>query len=139
MKNSLFRKDYNFGIKAEDLLLQKFCDTFGNVQKSKQETTPYDYLGENIYIELKTRRNTKDKYDTTMIGKNKIDWASSIIKEKPETKIYFAFNFLDGLYYWEYKERNLCDLTFANGGRWDRGIAEIKEYCYIPVNKLIFI
>ena len=139
MKPELFRKDYDFGIKAENLLLQKFCDTFGKVEKSTNKSTPYDYEGENLFIELKTRRNTKDKYDTTMIGKNKIDWACDMIRKIPETKVYFCFCFTDGVYYWEYKERNLEDLSFANGGRYDRGRPEIKEYCFIQVNKLICI
>jgi hypothetical protein len=74
-----------------------------------------------------------------MIGKNKLDWAESVMKEKPETKIYFAFNFTDGVYYWEYKSDDLFDITFKQGGRWDRGKAEVKEYAYIPVKKLISI
>jgi len=62
-----------------------------------------------------------------------------VIKEKPETKIYFAFNFTDGVFYWEYKSDDLNDITIKSGGRWDRGKPEIKDYAYIPVKKLISI
>ena len=139
MNISLFKKDYALGMDAEDKLLQVFCDKFGEVERTTKKSTPYDYLGDNVYIELKTRRNTKNQFYTTMIGKNKLDWASSVMNEKPETKIYFAFNFTDGVYYWEYKSDDLFDITFKQGGRWDRGKAEVKEYAYIPVKKLISI
>ena len=139
MNISLFKKDYALGMEAEDKLLQVFCDKFGEVERTTKKSTPYDYLGDNVYIELKTRRNTKNQFYTTMIVKNKLDWASSVMNEKPETKIYFAFNFTDGVYYWEYKSDDLFDITFKQGGRWDRGKAEVKEYAYIPVKKLISI
>jgi hypothetical protein len=139
MNISLFKKDYALGMKAEDDLLKIFCDKFGEVERTTKKSTPYDYLGSNVYIELKTRRNIKNQYPTTMVGKNKLDWASGVIKTNPETKIYFCFNFTDGVYYWEYTADNLLDITFREGGRWDRGKPEIKTYAYIPVNKLISI
>ena len=51
----------------------------------------FSYYNTNLYIELKSRRNTYSKFDTTIIGSNKIDYAKSLNK-----KVIFVFNFIYG-------------------------------------------
>lgn len=86
------------------------------------------------YYEVKSRNNNYNKYPTTMVGYNKIEYANKL--DKP---VYFIFNFLDGIYYYEYEIHKLDELEIKIGGRCDRGKYEYKKYCYIPINKLIKI
>ena len=53
-----------------------------------------DFYNDDIYIELKLRRNTYQKYNSTIIGSNKINYLKTLNK-----KCYFVFCYLDGLYY----------------------------------------
>jgi Holliday junction resolvase-like predicted endonuclease len=53
-----------------------------------------DTSGTRYHIELKTRRNTHDKYATTMIGANKLEKAEKLFKEKGE-RTFFYFQFTD--------------------------------------------
>lgn len=96
---------------------------------------PFDFRTKNkkIFIELKTRNNTKDKYPTTMVSQSKVN----IAKEYPKKTFIFCFKFTDGLYY-IYYDKDLFD-TFetSQGGRTDRGRDEFNTYCFIPVHKLL--
>lgn len=95
------------------------------------EKTPdnfvFDYKNDTTYYEVKSRNCTVHKYPTTMVGKNKIDFAN----EMPDKTFYFVFCFTDGDYIYKYDRSNR--LFFELGGRKDRGYNEYKEYCYIPV------
>ena len=81
-------------------------------------------------IELKSRRNTYSKFDTTIIGKNKIDYAKSLNK-----KVIFVFNFIDGLYYIEYsplfESFDLCEQYILRDKQ-----KELKTNYHIPINLL---
>jgi len=92
---------------------------------------PMDFYCDGVYFEVKSRRNTHDKYDTTMIGYNKIQW----IKDKNIKDVYFVFIFTDGDFYYKYNPEDKFETGI--GGRWDRGKVEKKLYYYIPTNKLI--
>ena len=89
-------------------------------------------------IELKSRRNEKNKYPDTMIGLNKITCA---INEYDTKKFIFAFNFIDGLYYYEFNKDDMANgnIRKGTGGRCDRGKAEYSQYCYIKNDILIKI
>ena len=91
----------------------------------------FDYKTDDAYIELKSRRNTKDKYPTTMVGYNKIKQADKYLLDG--YRIFFYFHFTDGYYYFEYTGQKL-EKKIA--GRCDRGKNEYKDYCFIPVNQL---
>jgi len=56
---------------------------------------PFDYKKGNTFVELKTRNNTLNQYNTTLIGHNKV----MIAYDNPKNIYYFAFAFTDGLYY----------------------------------------
>lgn len=121
------KQEYEYGLKAEiqlKPLLEKFCGV--ELSGTKQYDT-FDFVGENITIELKSRKNTKDKYPTTIVGMNKIE----AIEEGE--KVIFVFNFLDGLYYWEYQEN---DFKVINIKRRDRPNTKPKPHLSIPVNCL---
>ena len=127
--------DLSFGIASEINLLDTF-KTFFNDQTLVRtiNNSIFDFEGDNLLIELKTRTNTKDKYPDTMIGVNKIKKANVLYKKNLEMQVYFVFCFTDGLYYWKYDPT--LNLRVDQGGRTDRGRLEIKSYAFIEVDLL---
>lgn len=128
----LLEKDVNYGLLKEDEIKQNLIDFFKLdelIKLSKFHTM--DFKSDNKYFEIKSRRFNHNKYETTMIGKNKIDYA----QKYNDNTYYFIFVFEDGIYYYKY---NINDkLECYIGGRKDRGKSEYKPYYYIPINYLI--
>jgi hypothetical protein len=91
-----------------------------------------DFTTQNneYHIELKSRRNDYNKYPTTMVGYNKIEYI-----KKHNLSCIFVFAFTDGDYYYIYNENDEFKINI--GGRCDRGKPEFKKYYYIPIEKLI--
>lgn len=121
--------DRQFGWKKEEEELEKIKKAFSpDLAKVEGQYYIFDYVCEYCFVELKSRRNTKDKYPDTMVGKNKLDCAS-----KAERPVFFCFSFTDGLYYWKYNEDDIArgDVKFRKGGRNDRGRPEYTEYAFI--------
>lgn len=127
-----FHKDYLVGRASEEKYLPSLQNAFNDLTltHTKHKSDIFDYVGENKYIELKTRTFENTKYPDTMIGLNKIQYA----KANPDKEYYFVFAFTNGLYYWKYNEDD--KLNYRKGGRYDRGFNEIKEYAYIPISLL---
>ena len=126
--------DIKFGLQAEndlyDILKEKFDK---NLVRSTDKYSRYDYYSDSCIVELKTRRNTKDKYPTTMIGLNKFD---DCLRDCSKD-YYFVFNFTDGVWYWKFDKDEYDEFEKRIGGRNDRGYDESSMYLYIPVNMLI--
>jgi len=123
--------DYSFGLRQESLVHRHLVEKFGECKKIMGRYAVFDFEGDNFFIEVKSFRNNYEKYERTMIGKNKFDKAEQVIATGAD--VYFCFNYLDGLYYWKYNKDDLDKIKVYKGGRTDRGKAEIKEYCYIPI------
>ena len=130
-----FKKAYDNSKKSIEDVLPILRSTFSpHIQKTEQTFHPFDfYLNDDKYFELKERFNNYSKYPTTMIGKNKIEIASS----NPDKEYYFLFKFNDGLYYIKYDDDKFSQYEISTGGRKDRGYNEYKSYCYIPICDLI--
>jgi hypothetical protein len=130
-----FNTDYLVGRNSEEKYLPSLQKAFNDntLTHTKLKTDIFDYVGDNKYIELKTRSFENTKYPDTMIGLNKIQYA----KQNPDKEYYFVFAFTNGLYYWKYNTDDT--LNYRKGGRVDRGYKEIKEYAYIPIYLLSFI
>ena len=124
-------QDLLMGTLNEDYIKDVICCHFNLANLTKTTFShPMDFYCDDIYFEVKSRRNTHNKYDTTMIGYNKIQW----IKENNIKDVYFVFVFTDGDYYYKYNPEDKFETGI--GGRNDRGKAEYKKYCYIPIDKL---
>ena len=128
-----FKNDYNFGLQAEDSVMSRMSAHFNTELTKTEQYSPFDFKDSKMCIELKTRRNAKDKYPTTMVGANKVKIAQNDTSGK---RYLFAFNFTDGLYYVEYDRELFSGFETKQGGRFDRGRPELNEYCYIPVSCL---
>ena len=127
--------DYKMGISKEcnvHPILETFFDCV--LEKPSNPYSVFDFFSNKCYVELKTRRNNWKTYPSTMVGKNKLNFAKSIT-DRP---VYFCFQFQDGLFYWAYNEQDIENgyVVFDQGGRNDRGRNEYKTYAYLDVSKL---
>jgi hypothetical protein len=132
--NNIKKSDLKFGNYKEVEALKTIQNKFSNcLKKVRDNYFVFDYSCDNCYVELKSRRNSHDKYPDTMIGKNKIDFA-----EKSDRPCYFCFSFTDGLYFWKYNKEDIenGNVEFRIGGRNDRGKEEYKDYAFIKTNIL---
>lgn len=115
----------------EEGRMQAVLEKFHNTKLTKcEDNFTFDYYNEEAFYEIKSRNCTFDRYPTTMVGKNKIDFANAL----PDKKFYFVFCFQDGDFIFEYDKS--VKLYFEMGGRCDRGRDEYKQYCYIPIRHL---
>ena len=126
--------DIKIGEENERKLLSHLNKTYNNLQITKGGCV-YDFFNDDVIIELKTRTNCYNKYPTTMIGKNKIDYFLNNKTIENKKKFCF-FGFTDGLYFLEITKEIIENFQLNIGGRKDRGFPEWKQYYYIPINLL---
>ena len=135
-RQAIIESEYKFGVEAEGIvkpLLEKYV---GELETTDRFCS-FDFKNEDFTIELKTRKNTKDKFYDTIIGECKFKKAEDILKGEPERRIIFVFNFTDGIYFWEYNS----NVARAFGERWIRRRDlgpdyKGQNYKLIPVNIL---
>lgn len=132
---SNIKRDYDYGTNSECSILPTLQNLWGSdLECSPNKFATIDFSSNTHLVELKTRRNSFNKYPTTMIGKNKIDYLV-----KSEKTGIVVFKFTDGLYYLEITEDNINKFGLEEGGRRDRGYDERQLYYYIPTNMLKLI
>ena len=73
--------DRKYGMKLEDALFTRVKELYGDDIQKTDRYHLYDYYNDDTFIELKARRCNHNRYPTTMIGKNKIEFA----KEPPRS------------------------------------------------------
>ena len=125
--------DLKYGLDFENMLYGKVKELFGDDTLQTSGSHPYDYYNSNTFIELKSRRCKHNRYPTTMIGENKLKFAS----KNPDKKFIFLFRFEDGLYQHIFNPEKEYNIKI--GGRQDRGRPEFKKYCYIPITELTLL
>jgi len=131
--NLIYQADQLYGQEKEKELLPLLSKYFNFNLKPKHKYFVFDYECDTAFIELKSRRGIRTEYPTTIVGKNKIDYADKCNKD-----VYFVFNFSDGLFYWKYDKEEIGKrVRIGMCGRVDRGKREIKEYCFVDVDLLI--
>ena len=119
-------QEYAYGLSKEVLLkptIEKFA---GKELKGTKKYDTFDFIGEDITIELKSRKNCYSKYPTTIVGMNKIN------KIEDGERVVFMFNFTDGLYYWEYEENNFTIVMIKRRDRNNKA----KPHLAIPIEVL---
>jgi len=93
-----FNNDLKFGLEKEETVRQNLITYFKeDIIKTKNKYCKYDYeclLSNNKY-EVKSRRNNKHQYPTTIIPVHKV-----ITKDD----LYFVFNFIDQCCYIKYDD-----------------------------------
>lgn len=129
--NEIKVADLDFGLNAEIDIKEELETKFGPLKLKKSKSDPFDYDGDNLVIELKSRRINHDKYTTLFFGKNKFD--KGLCYQAEGVRVYFVFNCLDGIYYWEMDE---SECFHKKGGRFDRGRPEVQMLTNVPIEHL---
>lgn len=121
--------DLEFGLTKEDAVIKRLSEHFGDdIIKTTDKFCKYDAYGKVNKYEIKSRRNKKDAYATTIIP----------VHKTIEGELYFVFNFTDGLYYIKYEEEKFSKYEQKNIGTYRYGARynPVEHYC-IPVCDLI--
>lgn len=125
----IYNEDRAFGSQQEKDLLPTLKTFFKLDLKPLGRYDVFDYTAENTLVELKSRRTPIAQFPSTIVGKNKLDYANKSGKD-----CYFVFNYPEGVYYWKYDSSLVGDtVKIGKGGRVNRGRPEIKDYAYIPI------
>ena len=130
--NAIKQADLTFGLnyekKFQPIIEELFCMKFKKMGYYSQ----MDFINrENkILVEVKNRRIRHNSFNEIMIGKNKIEKARKMKNDGFRTFIFW--NFKDGLYFYEPKEKDEGGMYLADGGTSRRGENEIKLCYYIP-------
>ena len=86
-----FRNDYIYGKNSEVEILDKLRIFFkADLEIVEHKFSLFDYHAKDILIELKSRRCTKNFYESTMIGCNKLINAGHKISKNSSLKIIFV-------------------------------------------------
>ena len=133
----IYERDYNFGIKEEEKVkpeLERFFKI--DLRKSVGKYNLFDFIGKDVYLELKSRKNKKLDYPTTIVGMNKIIKAEKL--KQQGNRIIFIFNFTDSLDFWEYKDKeDIKEYSKRIICRKDRPNHKGNEYLEIPIVELL--
>ncbi len=121
-----FENDYLFGLDNENKIKDILENKFGELKKNHRYSK-YDFENDKYVIELKTRRICYNQYPTTLLTCNKVIETTK--------KIYFIFNFTDGIYYIRYKEKLFNTFDKKMFSRINKSFDE-KEYYFIPIQYL---
>ena len=124
--------DIEYGLNKEIEILPLLKLKFGDsIEKTKSKYSSFDFVGDNIKIELKSRRCSSDFYPTTMIGHRKITAATNT-----DINYIYVFQFTDKIMYCQYDESDFKFFEVKRSGRCDRGKIESDNYIYIPIEYL---
>jgi hypothetical protein len=135
---NILRKDLNFGLGCENLILETIKTYFNDdIKKNNNKYAFFDFMGNDCMYELKSRRVNHNTYSTTIFPKHKIDNTDSLNKKRV---LLFGFN--DGLYYIEYDKKVFDTFKISNRryrtDRYYNGKCIDKEIDYyeIPIEFL---
>lgn len=125
-------QDIKFGLEKENENYEIIKNYFncGDLIKSSKYGI-IDFYNDSHYIELKSRRINYTDYNTSIIGKNKIDYFKKLKKE-----CYIIINYLDGLYYIKYDSDIFNNFDIKNEVIIRDNKKENKINYHIPVNLL---
>ncbi len=132
-----FKTDYEFGVENEWRVIEYLESNWYVIHREWNPTSILDFKithdWRNVNIELKTRRCTKDAYEDTLIGANKLGEAWNKFYSKWEETLFF-FSYTDWLFYinpFDYTPRRSFVLQ-----RWDRWIDSAKGWLYYNTKDL---
>jgi hypothetical protein len=132
---NIIHSDLNYGIPQEPTIISKLGEYF--MEDIQQESNPYsrfDAKSTTTKYEIKSRRNTHDKYPTTMIGVNKANVSGRLV---------FVFSFTNGLYYIVYEKEKFdkYEIRDIEATRMVRGkaVKNLKPCYMIDIDDLIKI
>ena len=135
-EKSIMEADYLDGLQHEKNVIEKLRSK-GYIVEPTERYDPFDFkINDNYLIELKSRNCFKDKYQTTLLGYNKIQEYRRVKKSYKD--LVLIFKFTDGEFYTTY--RKICKATprckIRPFTRYSGYQHQTKPYVHIPVNLL---
>ena len=123
---------HTFGFDKEITLKTRIDDAIGEQsQKTNERYAQFDYLSENFYIELKSRRRT-DRYGRLLLPDSNQTWllpaSKAPKKADKETVFFYYFEADDSLWYLQYDEELFNTFTKEIPGWHPSG----QTHWYIP-------
>lgn len=133
--------------KYKDVIFNYFNIVESDVKTKHSKYSVIDWVVKNKktkeqqQIELKSRTNTKNQYQDTMYGLNKLLKQIEGLQNNTIQKAYAVFAFSDEIAYYEITKDSLKEglIRIAAGGRNDRGTYETSTYAYIDISLLTTI
>lgn len=136
-----FASDYSYGLGNEQKALAHLQTHLNTplILRGGFHTFDYSNETETMNVELKSRRIPHNKYTTTIIGQNKMEYARNNLSNR---SFVFAFYYTDGLYAIPY-DPVLFD-TFKKDDHYRRGFRPDtrnpeQKIVLIPTNLLVKI
>lgn len=128
--------DIAYGTSRETNLHSQLEELVGDSIERKGGMSVFDYSNKSktIYVELKSRRIKHDEYPTALIGLNKVEFCN-----KADVDYYFAYSYLDGIYYIKYDKELFAtfevNTSYLRGERLDCSNRP-SAILYVPVKHL---
>jgi hypothetical protein len=124
----LFSQDLITGLSNEEIVKMEIEAKWNVKLTHRSKYNPFDFDGENLLIEVKSRQIAHNQYDTCLIGLNKITLGLKLEKENPDLQVFFFWKYTDGIFYaklgdFEYKIND----NYSRGERADRVGKDINK------------
>ena len=125
--------DIQFGAQAEIEIISDLRIIFNDetITKTPKIYDSFDFIGENKYIELKTRRCSSNTYTTSIIGMNKFNNI-----DITNYDYYLVFKFTNNIMYCRYEPNDFKEFEKKEITRRDRGCIERGLYYCVPISYL---
>lgn len=129
-------RDLKWGLKEEPKVMRALETIFPNWPPFKKlgKYDHFDFCSWTkdccCFVEIKSRRNTHDAYEETIIPSTKIRKALELISLGH--KAVLAIQFTDGIYFVDLEN---ALIRFGFNARTDRGAVELNHYAFIPVHQ----
>lgn len=128
--------DIYFGTKMEyrvwRWLAKKYPDKKVEWLSTNDKFSTYDFRVGDHFMELKSRRYEKARFDKTRNGHMCEIEKFKYALDHPQYKFTILLFYYDGLYKYNVNRELLEEhITMGDGGRYDRGMAEVKKQAFI--------
>ena len=140
MKGVNIKKDLDWGLKKEEEVIKEFTRVYKSKFGEFKKLGLYDHFDycahsldgkrKSCFVEIKSRRNTHDKYEETIIPASKVKKALILIEHGQ--KVFLVVNFTDGTYYVDLER---ATMRFNWNARTDRGAIERGHYAFLPIKQ----
>lgn len=122
-----YLKDLNNGNASESLMLVPLQKYFKDITlKLTTRYSKFDYLSDNLLIELKTLNSLSSKFKYFMISQSKLKYARKFIKTK---RIYFIFKYIDKCMFYEFEDIHPSFIkSYTRTDRNQKEPSEIYEF-----------
>ena len=134
MKKVNVSKDLKWGLRKEQQVIDHIGEELGKGFEKLGKFDHFDYLGyrngKQCYVEIKSRRISKDAYEETIVPASKVSKAIELIGMGH--KVFFVISFTNGISYLD-----MANASFKLGynARTDRGAVELNHYAFLPLEQ----